>query len=245
MKDFVSKITFGFLMAQLFPGAVGAFAISYAYFALEPRQVNAVLGVAYTVIARWRDAGVAQQLFLVAFCVAIGMVIHGLHWAALGAMEHRFGSVYRDRWHQRTIWKQVAGGPIRLLDEIRVLFFGTHDLRHASMDENVTRIDKDRMGQFEFLQEFYLSSGQFFMHTAYALTMTLTALVTFVVAYGLTWRRVVLLALLYLLIGIFFTLARVQLRSLFNAEEALADASKPAPEPAPAPAPKRPAEARI
>ena len=226
MKDFVTKATFGFVMAQLFPGAVAAFAIAFSYFTIETVQPKGLLATADDVLRRWGAASVPQKLFLAALCIALGMVIHGLHWASLGALEHRNrGSVYRTPWHRRALWLQVLGGPYRVLADLCVLFWCTKDIRHASMDENVVRVKSELMPQFEFLEEFYLSSGQFFMHTAYALWTLLVAVAVYVIAYGITWKRLVVAGVIYLLVGLFFTLGRVTLRSLFAAEEGLAKQS--------------------
>lgn len=43
MKDFLSKLTFNFLMAQLFPGSVAAFAVAFVYFTWETKQPDGVL----------------------------------------------------------------------------------------------------------------------------------------------------------------------------------------------------------
>lgn len=222
MKDFVSKLTFSFLMAQLFPGAVATFAVGFIYFTWDTPQPDSVLASAQNLLNTWGNATIPQQLFLVGLCIGAGMSIHGLHWTVLGAQEkHNGGAVYLAPFHHKSLWQQVIGAPTRLVTECVYLFFNVHDIRKASMDENVTNIDKDHIEQFNFLQEFYLAPGQFFMHMAYASMIVLFGAVSFMVAYGITWRRLVLVALAYLLIGVFFLLGRVQLRSLFRAEEEL------------------------
>jgi hypothetical protein len=222
MKDLISKATFSFVMAQLFPGAVAAFAVAFAYFTIETQRSGSILQMANNVLSRWATASVPQTLFLLSFCLALGMLIHGLHWATLGSLEHRNrGTVYRTAWHRRAIWKQICGGPYRLLADLLVLFCLTRDLRCASIDENVGHLKSELMPQFQFLEDFYLANGQFFMHTAYALMLVFGAITTYIIAYGPTARRGMLLSLTYLLIGLFFTLGRITLRSLFTAEEEL------------------------
>lgn len=222
MKDFVNKLTFSFLMAQLFPGAVAVFAVGFTYTTWKAPYRGSALATAQSVLEAWAKATVPQQILMIALFIATGMFIHGLHWATLGAQESK-RSVYEDTFHQNTLlWLQVLGGPFRLLRECAHLFFTKRDLREVRMDENVTRIDKDHMEQFDFVEEFYLASGQFFMHVSYALAVMTLSVLSFILAYGAHWQRVMLLLLAYLFTGVFFLLGRIQLCSLFRAEEELA-----------------------
>jgi hypothetical protein len=223
MKDFVSKVTFGFLMSQLFPGATAVYAIGFIYFTWEKQQPNAFIATADHVLRRWGAATTPQAIFLVALCIAAGMFIHGLQWATLGSLEHRGGGdLYRTPWYQQPLWKQILGGPWRILREFGEFLMLTSGITQANMYESVTIIDSRLMPQFDFLGEFYLSVGQFFLHTAYALMMLIGATASYILAYGLTWRRLVVLAIAYGLTGLFFVLGRIQMCSLFEAERALA-----------------------
>jgi vacuolar-type H+-ATPase subunit I/STV1 len=223
LKDFISKITFGFLMAQLFPGATTVFAIGFTYFTIETHQPDGVMGTAENVLRTWGMATTPQLLFLVALCIAFGTFIHGLQWAALGALEHRACSAaYETPWYQQPLWKQVLTGPVKIVRELGQLVMLTKGTGKANMYESVTAMDARFMPQFDFLQEFYLATGQFFIHTAYALVAVTGAIATYVVAYGFSWRRVVLLLVVHLLTGLFFVLGRIQMCSLFEAEKTLA-----------------------
>lgn len=226
MKDFVSKVTFGFLMAQLFPGATAVFATAFIFFTWETPQPDAITATADDVLRRWGASTSAQLLFLVALCIAAGMFIHGLQWATLGSLERRLGGdVYRTPWYQQPLWRQIVGGPVRILREFGEFVVLTSSVPAASMYESVTKIDCAFMQQFDFLEEFYLATGQFFLHTAYALMVVNVAIVSYFAAYGITGRRLILLAMAYLLTGLFFVLGRIQMCSLFDAERALASHS--------------------
>ena len=105
-----------------------------------------------------------------------------------------------------------------------MLIHGLH-IRDTRMEENVPNIHKDLMPQFQWVQEFYLYSAQFFAHVSYALLIALFALLHFTVLHGVTGRRIMLIAIVYGLIGVMFTLGRIQFASMFNAESDLADRS--------------------
>ena len=121
----------------------------------------------------------------------------------------------------RQLWFQVLIGPIKIVREIGGLFLATRHLRDASIEENVASLHKDLIPHFNFLQEFYLYSAQFFAHTSYALMVLLVSVFGFAIGSGFTVRRVGALGLAYVLSGLFFVLGRVQFRSLFHAEEQL------------------------
>lgn len=226
MNDFVSRTTFGFVMSQLFPGAIAVFSISFAYQAVEMNPPNAVIATASQILKGWNDAPVAHQLFLLGFCVGFGMFIHALNWAILGALEHQPHRVFDSGFHRRTIAPQVLGAPVRAIFEIGVLLFKPKQLREARMKENASDIHQDFMRQFEFIQDFYLYSAQFFAHTTLALLVAFSSVVIFIANYGLTGRRLTLLTIIYVAAGAFFVLGRIQLASLFNAEVELTERSE-------------------
>ena len=229
MNDIISKATFGFLMAQLFPGAVAVFGISFMYFASERSQPAAVLAAATRVLEVWANATVAQQVFLVALCIAFGMLIHGVNWAILGALENRLGrSVFNSRFHAQRIGVQMLLAPGRAIWELLHLLYAPRHLREARMEENVVRLPKDRIDQFKWVEDFYLYSAQFFAHTTWSLLLIATSVMFFVAVNGLTSRRVALFVFLYGATGVFFTIGRIQFASLFHAEEQLASGTEAA-----------------
>jgi hypothetical protein len=222
MKDVASKLTFGFLMAQLFPGAVAVFAVSFAYFSYQGQLPGGALVASNLVLRTWNDAPIAHQLFLLGLCIGFGMLIHGINWAVLGALENGGKvSIFRSRWHKSPVAAQILLAPFRLVFELLQLLFIRGGIEPLSIEENVPRVDDKLMKQHEFLQDFYLYPAQFFAHTAYALLVLQAALFTFVFQYGFTWRRMTLAAIIYFGISAFFTLARCQLVSLFRGEKEL------------------------
>lgn len=225
MKDLVNRFAFGFVMAQLFPGATAVFAVGFAYFTIESSQPDGLIATSDSVLHKWGTTEMPQRLFLIGLCIGFGMFIHGLQWATIGSLEHRAprSSIYETAWYQQRLWKQILRGPARIVREMYELVFRTQGITRASVYESVTEIPHDRIGQFDFLQEFYLAIGQFFLHMAYALLLLIGSIVTYVIAYGVTWRRLVVFALAYLLTGLFFILGRIQMCSLFDAEKALRD----------------------
>lgn len=223
MKDLINRFAFGFIMAQLFPGALAVFAVGFAYFTLESYEPGGLIATADHVLSKWGKTDVPQTLFLIGLCIGFGMFIHGLQWATLGSLEHRSatGSIYVTRWYSQPLWKQILKGPARIVWEVGELLVLTRGIENTRMYESITEIGKDSMAQFDFLEEFYLATGQFFLHTAYALMLLIGSIATYMIAYGITWRRMAILGAVYLLTGLFFTLGRIQMNSLFEAEKML------------------------
>lgn len=227
MKDFVSKATFGFLMAQLFPGAVAVLGVSFFYFQATTVEPDSLLGAVRLTVGNWGQLPTISQLFLVGSCVGAGMLIHGIHWSVIGFYECKDdrGSIFDSFWHDKPLVLQLLGGPIKIVVET-ASFLGIRHIRKATVEENAVKVDKDLFPNFEFLQEFYLYPAQFFAHTAYALLIWISAVVSFAAVNGLTMRRGWVLLLTYVLCGFFFILGRLQLRSLFSNEEDLVARSR-------------------
>lgn len=230
MKDLVSKVTFSFVMAQLFPGAIALFAVSFAYRSWEGHQEGhqpgAILPAAAEVLRVLGESTLPQALFLVAVSIGAGMLIHGLHWAVLGALENGpKESVFDSRFHGLRIILQIILAPVRAVWEVAYLSVGPRHIRNTRMDENVSHVHPDLVPQYEWIQEFYLYSAQFFAHVSYALMAVLLAVVHFITLHGWTGRRAALMGMVYLLSGIMFTLGRIQLASMFRAEYNLVEMS--------------------
>jgi hypothetical protein len=237
VKDFISRLTFGFVMAQLFPGAVTVFAITFAYLSFEGELPDQVVASTDMVLRKWQQGDPAHLLFLAGLFVAFGMLIHGVHWTVLGALERTRAeaavdpssdSMFDLQWDRRPIAVHLFTAPARLFREL-VLVGRRKGFVQTSIRENVARISSDFMKQHEFMQDFYLYTAQFFAHTAYALMLCVLALSAYMirfdrhgmVTYGFSPRRLFLLILLYFGTSAFFILARVQLHSLFRAEQDL------------------------
>ncbi len=235
MKDFISKFTFGFVMAQLFPGAIAVLGSAVLVHAASPPRPTSFVGSVLSILESWGTLDVPYIALLLAVFVGAGMLIHGLHWAVLGYLESRYETFSRSPAHWRTkkieagssepdgegvpLWWQILRGPVMIILEVGQLTFLATDISKVSIEENAPQVSKDLMPQFEFLQEFYLYSAQFFAHTGYALLVMLTSVVTFIAWNGFTPHRAGIGVALYLAIGVFFVLGRIQLETLFKAEE--------------------------
>lgn len=231
MKDFVSKVTFGFLMAQLLPGAVVVFAITCAM-KVDLGKSDATLS---QLLLHAGECWFKLTLTTIAFlfmAVAIGMLIHGFNWTVLAWLEHiqkekGWESVRGDLyWHTLPVWLQLIISPCVMIVEILWLL-SAKKLVYVIMDENVSRIRPDKMQQFTFLQEFYLHFGQFYAHMAYAfLITTICSLIWCINNWGSASLGIVFF--FYFFTSTFFLLGRIQLGSLFGAEEELAKDGKSA-----------------
>lgn len=218
MKDFISKLTFGFLMAQLLPGVVVilAFTCTLQYDDTSPETcLDEMLSCVDTC---WFQSPLRIAAFSL-LSLAVGMLIHGLNWTVLSWLETKCGDSRQSFWHKHLIVFQIVVSPIKMIWEVLWLLFAP-DIDCLTTDENVHEIAEDRMPQFTFLQEFYLNFGQFYAHMAYA-----TLVVTILVAIRLVQHLSIIcyLAFLgfYLLTSVLFLLGRIQLGSLFKAEALL------------------------
>lgn len=230
MKDFFSKLTFGFIMAQLFPGAVAVLSLGFLYYTLfgAPQPDSLVLALK-AAVDHWGTAPTVAQLFLGGLCVGAGMVIHGIDWSIIGYYEtshsqddpNKRKSVFNSFWHDKRLLFQVFVGPPKIVAESVLLLIRAKGIRAATVPENIVKLHKDLFPHFEFLQEFYLYNAQFFSHTAYALVVSIAAVITFIAEHGMTPRRILFAGIIYLASGIFFVLGRLQMQTLFANEEAL------------------------
>jgi hypothetical protein len=238
MKDFISRLTFGFLMAQLFPGAVTVFALTFAYLSFDGKLPDGIVASVNMILKTWENGSPAGKLFLAGLFVAFGMLIHGIHWTILGTLEQEWAirklrlkpepeSMFDFPRDRTTLAFQFLIGPFRLFYEL-FLVSRRRGVVRSAVRENVGCIHGDWMKQHEFMQDFYLYPAQFFAHTSYALVFCTLAMLGFVgrfasgtFTYGLTPRRAFLLLLLYMASSAFFILARVQLATLFRAEQDL------------------------
>jgi len=224
MKDFISKVTFGFLMAQLFPGALVVFAITCALSPDAYKSGESCRQIIMDVGSAWFVNNFKAASFLLV-SIAIGMCIHGVNWAVLAWLEHvqekkHWGTLRNELyWHKLPVWLQLLISPLAMIIEaLWLLTAGNLDC--LIMNENVSRINSNKMPQFTFLQDFYLYFGQFYAHMAYALLITTICIMICCIGnFGVSRLGIVVLS--YFFTSIFFLLGRIQLGSLFWAEEQL------------------------
>jgi hypothetical protein len=229
MKDFVSKITFGFLMAQLLPGTLVVAAATCLLGLGEGESMTCLPQVLNCIERHWFMTTFSTIAFLFA-AVAAGMLIHGLNWTVLAWLENwghpNDPEPVRDRpWHEWPLLRQLLLAPGLMIYEILTLILKAPDINHLTMHENINWIKSECMGQFQFLEDFYLNFGQFFAHMAYALLVTGGASLIFCFRSPSIGSAGLVIAL-YLTTGVFYILGRVQLGSLFKAEDVLVQRSK-------------------
>jgi len=224
MKDFISKITFGFLMAQLLPGAIVVFAITCV--TKVDSDTTSLKELLENVGQDWFGTTLSTILFIFV-AVSIGMMIHGLNWTVLAWLENKGDpqslKSARETWlHKRWFWLQLLLSPFFMVYEILNLLFRAPNIDCLTMDENISNIKEDSMESFLFLQEFYLNFGQFYAHVAYAfLITTICTLIHYI--NNRTCTIFMMLIFIYFLTSLFFLLGRIQLGSLFKAEIELAE----------------------
>jgi len=232
MQDFISRLAFGFVMAQFVPGLLSVVSVSFLYISLGEVKPSISEQLSST-ISCWTASGPLQVAFAL-LSVAAGMLIHGIHWAVLGFLEHQYrqpkndgfepGPVAKSFWHDRRICVQILAGPLKVTIEILWLLICGRNPRDIAIAENIPRIKGDKIEGLKMLHDFYLHFAQFYAHTSYALVAILVSLATYFAATRLSWLRIGILVLVYLLSGLFFVIGRIQLGGLFKAENELAAA---------------------
>lgn len=227
MKDFISKLTFGFLMAQFVPGAIAVCSIAFLCAAFTLGAGNSLKLISSEALKTWLNS-VPAKITFVAMCTGAGMLIHGIHWAVLSYLETFFGTIKDGKlerkpicemvWHKLPIFLQVLLGPLIAIFEILAFFLTGTKISNLATHENVPKIDKDKMESFNFIQDFYLHFAQFYAHTSYAFLISLISLIIFIYFFGVSKIRIYILIITYILTGLFFVIGRIQLTTLFIAE---------------------------
>lgn len=226
MKDFISKVTFGFLMAQLLPGAVVVFSVSCVVKVDSHCRTEAFLPVLKAVGEAWFTSTFTAIAFLF-LATGTGMFLHGLNWAVLAWLENegniRGYSSLRDwPWHKWPLWLQLVASPFVMIYEVLHMVLLAPNIEKLTMEENAPEINDNRMGQFAYLQEFYLYFGQFYSHMAYAILISIPFWRSALRTAQLQPSLVRLVGLvLYFLSSAFFLLGRIQLGTMFKAERTL------------------------
>jgi len=230
MKDFISKVTFGFFMAQFLPGAIVVFSVTcLCLWSDVSCQTLSVREFLLKSGECWFNSTFGTIAF-VFIAISTGMVIHGLNWAVLAWLEHKANEKNLETirghlgWYKLCFALQLIIAPLAMMLEI-VWLLTASKITYLMMDENVSKLPADKMEQFTFLQDFYLNFGQFYAHMAYAfLVGTVCGAISLFQDFSL--RRIGLFIGLYLLTSIFYLLGQIQLGSLFEAENALCENKK-------------------
>lgn len=232
MQDFISKVTFGFLMAQFVPGVIVVLSLSFL-FTIISGNILGFREVIYASMDIWVES-TSRLLVFSAFSIAAGMAIHGLHWAVLGFLENHNTNPEQVRnpiadsfWHDKKIWVQILGGPIKIVWEILRMLFCGKSIKELAIQENVGNLDHTKIEGFKFLQDFYLHFAQFYAHTSYAMVVLISVPIAVMCSPTLSfsWPLGFLLLAFWGGCGFFFTISRVQFQALWQAEESLSKKS--------------------
>lgn len=223
MEQFLSRFTFGLLMAQVFPGAILVLTITSPFLAYRhaPARITELF---WAVGNLWFSSTKSTVVFLF-LAGGVGMLLHGISWIVLAWLENhaRDGKatpVRRSFWHEKLFGVQVLIAPIKMIVELGWVMKAP-GIEKLAMEESGTYISPQDKPIYDFFQDFYLYFAQFYAHTAYALLFSIPCLLLSWSVMGLTWRRAVLIVLAYFLTSIFFLISRVQFASLFIAENVL------------------------
>ena len=235
MKELFSKFTFGFLMAQVFPGAISVISISLTINSYG--ETEGFQDLYECTMDFWLSSG-SQIGVLIILSVAAGMLFHGINWSVLGYLENYFDRNEEGNLisHNENVIKfyslklEIIYGPWIICKNIFMFIFMGKDINQVTLEENVPKIHKNKMDAFHFIQEFYLYFSQFYLHTSYSLVISL--LCAPIVAYSLKidWAlAIVCFLLIYLVCGLFFLIGRIQFSSMFRAESQLVKISETMP----------------
>jgi len=229
VKDFISKVTLGFLMAQLLPGAVVIFAITCSV-KVELDEITITIPQLFLQAGESWFSSTFKTITFLFMAVATGLLIHGLNWTIWAWLENRAcprksKPVRESFWHKLPFLAQIFLGPLKMILEILYLLIAPN-INQLTLDENAPNIKQEYMQQFLFLQEFYLYFGQFYAHMAYAMLITMFCSLICCIR-NFSGGFCSLTVVLYFVTSIFFLLGRIQLSSLFKAEITLKEQSTP------------------
>lgn len=223
MDQFLSRFTFGLLMAQIFPGSILLLSLTCPLLASRQSDIETMSKLFMLTGSLWFGSTKSTVVFFF-LAGGLGMLIHGISWIVLAWLEnHGGGSVTPARqsfWHTWHFGYQILVAPVKMMGEI-FWVLGAPNLSKLAMSEVGARISPDDKPLYDFFQDFYLYFSQFYAHTAYALLFSIVPLCWAWAMMGFTFRRLVLLILLYFTASIFFLIGRVQYASLGNTEKVL------------------------
>ena len=225
MEQFLSRFTFGLLMAQVFPGGVLVLTLTAPLLAAGrapvPQQMSELF---WDVGNLWFSSTKSTVVFLF-LAGGVGMFLHGISWIVMAWLENHKDStsvtpVRKSFWHEKRFGLQILIAPVKMVVEL-IWVTTAPSIDKLAMEESGTYISPQDKPIYDFFQDFYLYFAQFYAHTAYALLFSIPCLVWTWVLIGFTVRRTVLIVLAYFLTSIFFLISRVQFASLFKAENVL------------------------
>jgi hypothetical protein len=225
VDQFLSRFTFGLLMAQVFPGGVFLLSLTCPLRAAREPAVTTIHSLFDAVGNLWFSSTKSTVLFLF-LAGGLGMLIHGLSWMVMAWLENHKGTpitkVRDSFWHNWRLGYQLLVAPIKMICEL-VWAMCAPGIEKLAMEESGSHISPVDKPLYDFFQDFYLYFAQFYAHTAYALLFSVFMLGWTWGIMGFNWRRLVVLLLIYFAASTFFLIGRMQFASLFKAENVLRD----------------------
>lgn len=226
--NFWSRFVFGFLLAQVLPGLLGMYFISFISASKKIFEFSKPIGFTdYLGIHAARlveKSGFLGSFIIVSMC--FGMILYWFNWLLLARLEQQaeasdLAGLEHLKCHQRPPLVQILVWPFDILSELCVLFFGTPSFDKMIRRERLTLVPPEKFTQLSWIEDYYLPSALFLSNMQFALIPALFSVLIVFFDSGLTWRRVLILSAVYLLIGLIRLLARQQLISLGRAERDL------------------------
>jgi hypothetical protein len=230
MDQFLSRFTFGLLMAQVFPGGVFLLSLTCPIIADADPKITTTSSLLVAVGNLWFSSTKGTVLFLF-LAGGLGMLIHGLSWMVMAWLENRevpAGSpVARVRdsfWHNWPLGFQVLVAPVKMI--IELVWAMKAPIEKLAMEESGSYISPLDKPLYDFFQDFYLYFAQFYAHTAYALLFSVFTLGWTWAILGFNSRRLMMMVAIYFAASVSFLIGRMQFASLFKAENVLRDRAK-------------------
>lgn len=224
MNGFLTRFTFGFIMAQFFPGAVVILSLTTSYLStFSKRDVGSLKDLFFFSFDKWFSSNTRIIIF-VFLAIGFGMLIHGIHWTVLAWLEnHKGGKTISSResfWHNYYIIFQLFLSPFKMIIELLWVLFAP-SVDRLTTEENIPQIAPEYMEHYHSLEAFYLNFGQFFSHVSYAILISFICVVYNCLSSNVPSIYFIILPVLYFATSTFFIIGRIQLGSLFKAEREL------------------------
>ena len=231
--NFWSRFVFGFLLAQVLPGVLGTFFVSFLSGATKifesyrieykgPGGFTDYIGVHAARLVE--KPGFLGVFAIVSICS--GIVLYWFNWLLLARLEQQaeasdLGGLENLKCHKRPPLVQIFVWPLDVLGEVFVLFFGTPSFDKMIRKERMTQVPPEKFTQLSWIEDYYLPFALFLSNMQFALLPALFSILLVFFDSGFTWRRFLILVAVYFLIGLIRLLARQQLISLGRAERDL------------------------
>ena len=226
--SFWSRFVFGFLLAQVLPGIIASF---FTFALLAGGMISTYpksIGVTeYLSIHVAKVGGTTGWLgFFLVGSTCLGVVLYWFNWLLLARLEQQaeasdLSGLEQLKWHKRPPLIQILVWPLDLLNELAVLFLGTPSFDKMIRKERITQVSPEKFTQFSWIEDYYLPFALFLTNLHFALIPALGTIVMVYLYSGFSFRRTLVVLVMYFVVGLTRLLARQQLISLGHAERGL------------------------